>query len=73
MTGGRHPRLKREAAHTVYVLREGATKPEPVQVHLGISDDIYTEVLDGLQDGDVVVDSILVPNPSPVSGQRRPF
>jgi HlyD family secretion protein len=72
-------RVKRAASHTIYVLPQGAKKPEPVQVHLGISDGIYTEVLDGLTDGDVVVDSILSANPAAHPGgqsppfMRRPF
>jgi len=75
-------RLKRETTHTVYILPPGAAKPTPIQVHLGISDGIYTEVLDGLHDGDAVVDSILTTNPSlartgqtagPGGPMRRPF
>jgi HlyD family secretion protein len=38
---------------TVYVLR--GSKPSPVQIKTGISDGIFTEVLDGLQEGDRVV------------------
>jgi HlyD family secretion protein len=75
------PRIKRAASHTLYLLPPGAEKPTPVQVHLGITDGIYTEVVDGLHDGDVVVDSILSNNPAvtgqPVGGggfgMRRPF
>jgi HlyD family secretion protein len=75
MPASRITRVKRDATHTVYVLPDGKLKPEPVQVHLGISDGIYTEVVDGLHNGDVVVDSILSANPgaSPVPGMRRPF
>jgi HlyD family secretion protein len=74
----RTPRIRRDAAHTIYVLPDGATKPTPVQVHLGITDGIYTEIVDGLHDGDVVVDSILSNNPAvsggqPAFGGRRPF
>ena len=73
--------VKHDAAHTIYVLPAGAAKPTPVQVHLGITDGINTEVLDGLKDGDLVVDSILSANPgehggggqpNPMGG-RRPF
>jgi HlyD family secretion protein len=73
------PRIKRDATHTIYVLPPGATKPAPVQVHLGITDGIYTEVLDGLHDDDVVVESILSSNPAANGqsgggfGMRRPF
>jgi HlyD family secretion protein len=73
------PRVKRDPTHTIYLLPPGAAKPAPVQVHLGITDGIYTEVLDGLHDGDVVVDSILSSNPAATGsqgagfGMRRPF
>jgi HlyD family secretion protein len=72
--GGRH-----DGARTLYTLPPGATKPTPVQVHLGISDGIFTEVLDGLHDGDVVVNSILSNSPTGGGqqgggfGMRRPF
>ncbi|HEX4083647.1 MAG TPA: efflux RND transporter periplasmic adaptor subunit [Chthoniobacteraceae bacterium] len=69
--------IRHDGAHTIYVLPPDAKKPEPVQVHLGISDGIYTEVLDGLKDGDVVVDAILSDNPALEPQNhgpgRRPF
>jgi len=73
------PRVKHDVTHTIYLLPGDATKPTPVQVHLGITDGIFTEVLDGLHDGDVVVDSILSNNPTGTGqpgggfGMRRPF
>jgi HlyD family secretion protein len=60
-------------------LSPGATSPEPVQVHLGISDGINTEVLDGLKEGDVVINSIISGGDSHGGGgmggfgMRRPF
>jgi HlyD family secretion protein len=78
LTPGR-ARLKRDATHTIYLLPSGATKPTPVQVRLGITDGIYTEVLDGLHDGDLVVESILSNSPAGAAqqgggfGMRRPF
>jgi HlyD family secretion protein len=73
--GGPKPRLKPNATHTIYLLPPGAAKPTPVQVHLGISDGIYTEVLDGLHDGDIVVDSVLTNTPQLPNQpqQKRPF
>ena len=65
----RKPRVKRIPSHTVYELPVGSLDPVPVQVHLGITDGIYTEVLDGLNDGDVVVNSILTNNPALLQGQ----
>jgi len=70
------PRPKRDT-HTVYVLYSGDTKPTPVQVRLGISDGINTEVLQGLHNGDAVVDSIISNTPITTGGggfgMRRPF
>lgn len=42
---------------TVYVLKNVGGKPvaQPVQVHIGITDSIDTEVTDGLQEGDNVI------------------
>ena len=39
----------------VYVLRPGAAKPELVQVKVGISDNIWTEAIEGLKEGDLAV------------------
>jgi HlyD family secretion protein len=64
--------------HTVYVLDPGSTKPRAAQVHLGISDGIFTEALDGVHEGDAVVESI-ISNTAMAGGQgggfgmRRPF
>jgi len=73
--GSAAQRVKRDASHTIYLLPANALKPIPVQVHLGISDGIYTEVLDGLQDDDMVVDALLSSNPSasPAPPVKRPF
>jgi HlyD family secretion protein len=72
--------IKHDTSHTIYVLPEAATKPSPVPIHLGISDGIYTEVLDGLKEDDVVVTAILSANsahtaaaPAGPGGVRRPF
>ena len=57
--GGRSSSGRREGrvARSVYVLREG--KPEPVQIKTGISDGIFTEVQEGLSEGDQVVTGVL--------------
>ncbi|HEU6448441.1 MAG TPA: efflux RND transporter periplasmic adaptor subunit [Verrucomicrobiae bacterium] len=55
--GGGRPRGDRQL-HTVYVLEtdaNGHEKLRPVQIHTGISDGLYTEVLGGLTDGDHIV------------------
>jgi HlyD family secretion protein len=73
------PHGKHEGSRTLYTLSPGATSPEPVQVHLGISDGINTEVLDGLKEGDVVINSIISGGDSHGGGgmggfgMRRPF
>jgi len=71
------PHERHDGSHTIYILPAGEKKPAPVQVHLGISDGIYTEVLDGLHEGDVVVESELENNSSGGQGggfgMRRPF
>jgi len=41
------------ATRTVYLLKEG--KPQPVKVKTGISDGAYTEIIEGLQEGDEVI------------------
>jgi HlyD family secretion protein len=76
-SGSMAPRAKHEGARTIYVLPAGSNQPTPVQVRLGISDGIYTEVQDGLHEGDVVVDSIISGGPQAGQGggfgMRRPF
>jgi len=47
---------------TVYVLHNGARQPMPVQIKTGISDGAFTEVLDGLAPGDMVVTALLASN-----------
>ena len=54
--GGRDAaRAQRRIERTVYVLPHGAAKPQPVQIKIGISDGVTTEVLEGLKEGDRVV------------------
>ena len=63
---------------TVYVLR--GCKPSSVQIKTGISDGIFTEVLDGLQEGDRVVTAMAGKAPpaaqqsnNPLAGGQRRF
>lgn len=51
------PKGEHQPVRTVYVVTDPAqpTKLTPVEVKVGISDGIYTEVLSGLKEGDVVV------------------
>ena len=58
---------------TVWVLREGATTPVPVQIQLGVADDAFTEVVGGaLKPGDKIVTGGGPPAPSQTSGALRP-
>jgi HlyD family secretion protein len=74
--GGRAggPRTERK----VYVMRPGAAKPEGVNVKVGITDGLSTEIVEGLKAGDLVVMSMTAPqaaapatNPFGGSGPRR--
>jgi HlyD family secretion protein len=83
------PRPERQLGRTVYVLpkadpkQQANVKPQPVQVKVGISDGINTEILDGLDEGAQIVTGILnpdtgsrpgsPPNPFGGGGFRRGF
>jgi HlyD family secretion protein len=81
--GGRGRSRDREKGgpmeRTIYTLVDG--KPHPVTVKLGISDSIFTEVLEGLKEGDeVITGSVTAQAPvtppagnNPLSGGRRRF
>jgi HlyD family secretion protein len=59
---------------TVYILadKNDPTKIKPVQVKVGISDSVYTEVIDGLNEGDQVVTGLSQPD-SAGGPQSNPF
>ncbi len=40
---------------TIYLLAKGSSTPQPVKIKTGISDGIFTEVTDGLKEGDQAV------------------
>ncbi len=65
---------------TIYVLPAGSNQPRAVQIKVGISDGISTEVTEGLKEGDRVVTAALStaatsqsPPANPFSGQQRRF
>jgi HlyD family secretion protein len=67
-----------QTERTVYVL--GGLNLAPIQIKTGISDGIYTEVLDGLKDGDRVVTAVTgkvsataQQSNNPFTGGRRHF
>jgi HlyD family secretion protein len=73
-SGGRPSRGARPD-RKVHLLKAGSSTPEPVQIKPGISDNIFTEVLEGLEEGATLVTSVktppaAVPKPSanPMSG-----
>jgi HlyD family secretion protein len=69
--GGRPggPRSERK----VYVMHPGASKPEAVNVKVGISDGLSTEVVEGLKAGDLVVTSMTIPQSSAAAPAANPF
>jgi HlyD family secretion protein len=73
---GGHPHVEHQPVRTVYVVADKAdpTALKPVQVKVGISDGIYTEVIEGLNEGDEVVSGLSLPSDQP-SGSRpaNPF
>jgi HlyD family secretion protein len=81
---GRRPRGERQMVRTVYVLPDKTSQPEsakakpkPVQIKVGISDGISTEVDEGLDEGAQVVTGVIEdrsaaqPNSNPFGGFRR--
>jgi HlyD family secretion protein len=82
--GGRSGRsgrggVERRNLQTLYLLPANSanvatTKLKPVQVRLGITDGIYTEVMEGLAENDVVVTGTITPTANnTASGAQNPF
>jgi HlyD family secretion protein len=78
MHAGRGKPGEQGTERTVYILR--SSSPAPVQIKTGISDGIFTEVLEGLKEGDRVVTAMTgkasgsAPQANnPFSGGRRRF
>jgi HlyD family secretion protein len=66
--GGNRPRLSnRPMTRTVYAMAKdsgsatGEAKPQPKQIRTGISDGVYTEVLEGLKEGDTIITALNLP------------
>jgi HlyD family secretion protein len=73
--GGLRPKNKgNRGVRTVYFVAgdEHAPVLKPVQIKTGITDGIFTEVTDGLKDGDKVVSGV-VNNDSQTAGSSNPF
>jgi HlyD family secretion protein len=83
--GGHHGHGQKappQSVHTVYVLSGDGpdAKLKPVQIHTGISDGIYTEVVSGLKEGQQVVSGDFImatsgshPSENPFGGSFRHF
>ena len=69
--------------NTVAAAASEPVKPQPKQIKIGISDGIFTEVLDGLAEGDTVITGTVMaqttatpagpPTPNPFGGGMRRF
>jgi HlyD family secretion protein len=78
---GHRPRAERQLTRTVYVLpgtgdskETGNAKPTPVQIKVGISDGINTEVLEGLDEGARIITGVISSGSSaPGSPAANPF
>jgi HlyD family secretion protein len=78
--GERKPRGERNV-RTVYVLppepavpdKSAEIKPKPVQIKIGITDGIATEVLEGLNEGDRVVTGLVPSSASQQAQSSNPF
>jgi len=74
---GAHEHGERGSVHIVYVLSGNASdkgaRLKAVQVKTGITDNIYTEVLSGLKQGDRVVTSLAIPGLTSGGETQNPF
>ena len=70
-SAGKGNRGEHKAGRTVYLLR--GTNPAAVQIRTGISDGVFTEVLDGLKEGDRVVTAVSGKTSQPAPASTNPF
>jgi len=71
-TSGRTRAERRD--RTVFVMPPGGGKPKPTQIKLGIDDLAFTEVTEGLKEGDVVVTAVEYPQgKSAAAPSSNPF
>jgi HlyD family secretion protein len=68
---GTRPKGDHRPSRTIYVLKDD--KLQPIQVKLGISDGIYTEVTEGLVENDNVVTSAIYKQGSGSGAANNPF
>lgn len=76
-SGGGHPKGERSPTRTLYVLDKGPDGKDiakPVQVRIGINDGIYTQIVEGLKEGDdVIVGQNLTAGAAAQAGASNPF
>ena len=72
---GKHRAGKLRSERPIYVLRDGKTTPDTVQIKTGISDGIFTELIEGLNENDRVVTGMTggPPMQAPLPGMSNPF
>jgi len=82
---GSRPRLAQPSSRTIYLLatntppggREPVTMPQAVRIKTGISDGAFTEVTDGLKEGDTIITAVKLPPAqavaAPPPGGSSPF
>ncbi len=68
---GQHPKGDHSPSRTVYVLKNNHL--EPIQVKTGITDGIYTEVTEGLNENDMVVTSAIYKQGGGPGQANNPF
>lgn len=75
----KHGGKEKKAERIVYVVNDPKDTPQPVQIKIGISDGAFTEVVEGLKEGDQVViglaspGAISTPAGNPLTGGKKPF
>ena len=74
---GMHGAGQHSSVHTVYVLVKGTAgqdvRLKAVEIKTGITDNINTEVLSGLKEGDEVVTGLAIPGLNVESRSKNPF
>jgi HlyD family secretion protein len=70
-SSGRTHAEKRD--RTVYVMPPNGGKPAPVQVKVGLTDGMFTEITEGLKEGDVIVTGTVAPQTSAAAHSSNPF
>ncbi|MEA3187122.1 MAG: HlyD family secretion protein [Chthoniobacter sp.] len=69
--GGGGRQRSAPASRTVYVL--SGSEPKGVEVKLGISDGVYTEVVEGLSENQQVITAATSPDAAPAAATTNPF